>query len=196
MLRRRWDWHWDDRVDCGREFDCNAAVWDGSDGSAHVWRDDLQMGGDIAGGYLRARSTTRTDLMVALGNESWKRMPAGREAPAGGFSCQALRCGLEVYVVRDGTEQFIGGFFFAEDRIEDLGMVREVEEVCPVAERSVDGNLMMLNLLGRGDKRNVANAGIGGVLDAVLGFCGEAVDDLTGDDFGFDSEVAQKGIDL
>jgi hypothetical protein len=78
--------------------------------------------------------------------------------------------GLKIDSIGDGAEHLVGCFFFVEDGFEYAGIVGEAEDGSPGSQRAVDSDLMMLDLLTACDEGNVADAGGGGVLDAVLRF--------------------------
>jgi hypothetical protein len=96
------------------------------------------------------------------------KRPAARELPV--FLKLRSGCGLHVDAVGDGAEQLIGCLLFLQDGGEDLRVVRQAQKIGPVAQSSVDGDLVVLDLLRGGDQGNVANAILFRVLDAILGF--------------------------
>jgi len=85
-----------------------------------------------------------------------------------------------VDAVGDGGEELVGVLFFVEDAVEEVGCVVVAEKLGPGAEGAVDGDLVMLYLLGGGDKGDVADAGVGCVLDVVFGFGDEGGDGFAG----------------
>src|SRR5271170_7573720 len=112
-----------------------------------------------------------------------------------GGSVGCARGGVDA--VGDGGEEFVGVFLFVEDAVEDVGSVVFTEELGPGAEGAVDGDLVMLDLLGAGDKGDVTDGGVGGVLDVVFRFGDEGGDGFAGGGVGFAVvDVAEKGLDL
>ena len=62
---------------------------------------------------------------------------------------------MEVYILRYGGEQLIRSFFIGEDRIKDLRVARKAKKTCPISQGTVDGDLMVLDLLGAGNNQLV-----------------------------------------
>jgi hypothetical protein len=102
-----------------------------------------------------------------------------------------------VDAVGDGGEELVGVLLFVEDAVEEIGCIVVAEELGPGAEGAVDCNLVMLNLLGRGDEGDVADAGVGCVLDVVLGFGDEGGDGFAGGGVGVAvGGVAEDALDF
>ena len=92
-----------------------------------------------------------------------------------------LACGrgFQVDPVGDFGEHGVGVFFFGFDGFEHRGILVEGENFRPPAQGSVDRYFVVLHSLGVGDERDVADAGVRGVLDRRRGFGGQAADYLT-----------------
>jgi hypothetical protein len=86
--------------------------------------------------------------------------------------------------------------FFLLDHAQDLSVVREAEDVGPVAEGAIDGDLVVFDLLAGADEGDVADGGVGDVLDRVGGFGGEAADDLAGLGVGLAGVLAEERLDF
>src|SRR5207302_9947643 len=77
-------------------------------------------------------------------------------------------CGF--YGVGDLGEDLVGVLLLSADALECAGGSVLTEEFGPAAQSAVDGNLVVLDLLGGGDQGDVADAGFGGIFDVVLRF--------------------------
>ncbi len=60
-------------------------------------------------------------------------------------------------------------FLFAQRLVEQLGILLQAEDLGPGAQGSVDGDLVMLDLVAGGDQDDVADAVVGSVADLRFG---------------------------
>ena len=136
---------------------------------AHGGHDDDCGDDDLGGAFLVGRHgfcCKSTALRRGLGRGSCLQRSADyREQPT-------MRCGLpgidemaqaaacRLTCSGDLGEELVGVLFFFKDGFEHGRIVALAEDVRPGAQRAVDGDLVMLDLLAGGDEGYVADAGI------------------------------------
>jgi hypothetical protein len=139
---------------------------------------------------IRLRSQTDLSRVEIDGERNTRRLDVG------GDSGHRVRGG-GVNAIGDGGQELVGVFLFVENAVEDLGCFVFAEELGPGAESAIDGDFVMLDLLGAGDEGDVTDGGVGCVLDVVFGFGDEGGDSFAGGGVGFAVvDVAEKGLDL
>src|ERR1700736_2173323 len=98
--------------------------------------------------------------------------------------------------VGDGAEELVGVLLFFKDALEGVGGSVLPKEFSPGAEGAVYGDLVVLNLLGRGDDGDVADVGVCCIFDVVLGFSDEGGDGFAGAGAVVAGGIAEEGLDL
>src|ERR1700730_12990971 len=111
---------------------------------------------------------------------------------AGGVGGSGFGGGVDA--VGDGGEQLVGVLLFFEDAFEGVGGSVLTEEFGPAAQGAVDGDFMMLDLLGGGDESDVADAWFGSIFDVVLGFGDEGGDGFAGAGAGIAGGIAEEAL--